>query len=300
MLRLITIVQTLYFLASTFARIDQHLAITTLELTVVGFIGCTLVMNVFWWNKPNDVDLAHSFPLKVPLRDILKEAGDAGAAPYRDTPLDFLSINPWAGTTGWCYWVNILRSMGLFPAWHNARPIDKFTSFDFKKPPRRWHALLIFAIGTAYTSTFFVAWNFYFPTEIELYFWRAVTIAQVSATVLTGAIEIPLYHSWLPPRPGDCSAEREQSDSTLENGLLRRHTSVSTSVRNLWNKRCNNSPDKHESLDIPLRMLLVTTPACALYTVCRVFIIMEDLVSLRSNPPSVFLNVEWTRYWPSF
>jgi hypothetical protein len=42
-------------------------AITELELTTMGFVGCALVLYILWWHKPFDVE--HSIPIDCPLQD---------------------------------------------------------------------------------------------------------------------------------------------------------------------------------------------------------------------------------------
>jgi len=60
MVRFISVLQILWFSFNCIARASQGLAITTLELTTLGFILCTLGTSYFWFHKPMDVQKAIS------------------------------------------------------------------------------------------------------------------------------------------------------------------------------------------------------------------------------------------------
>ena len=64
------------------------------------------------------------------------------------------------------------------------------------------------------------------------------------------------------------------------------------------NKRFNHSPDKNHALDVPIKLRLATQTIVALYSVCRIFVLLEDLIALRALPATVFQNVDWTVYIP--
>ena len=298
--RLITVAQTLYFLVTTLARIAQGLAITTLELTVVGFIFCTLLSSICWWHKPTDVQMGHVFKLTKTMDDILKDAGDEADGTYQDTPLDFVSREVWAGTAIWPYYVNILRRLRLFPERHKARPIDRLSSFDFRKPPSQRSEMIVLWVGLAYAAIFFAAWNFYFPSDTERLLWRVFAILQCAICISVGAFEIYYYNAWpTTSRPAIQSTHRTISIDA-ERADEKPGMRLRSSFRSFWNKPVNNSISKHSSLDVPLRSLLITTPLCAAHCICRWYLLLEDLIGLRSVPSSAFLAVDWTRYWPSF
>lgn len=110
--RLITICQVVYFAVTSIARVAQGLAFTTLELTVLGFILCTLATSICWWHEPNNVEVGHKFVLKKSIEDIVREAGQAANGSYRETPLDFVTPERWSGNVLWPYYTNILRKSG--------------------------------------------------------------------------------------------------------------------------------------------------------------------------------------------
>ena len=76
-LRVITLGQTSYFAINFFARLQQGLAVTPIEVTVLGFVFCTYCSSICWWNKPNDVELGHTLDMSCGMDEVLSQAGDA-------------------------------------------------------------------------------------------------------------------------------------------------------------------------------------------------------------------------------
>ena len=60
----------------------------------------------------------------------------------------------------------------------------------------------------------------------------------------------------------------------------------------------NNSPENDPTLAIPLRVILPVTFLCALYSLSRFYILVEDVIGLRRLPASAFETVDWSRYVP--
>ena len=297
--RLITVIQLAYFLSTTLARVHQHLAITTLEVTVVGFAFCTLGTFICWWEKPSDVELPHVLELNTTMESILTQAGSCAAQRYRDTPLDFVSQHEWAGSLLWSYYVNILRQMGLFPNFHADRPVQRISSFDFPAPSSTTSLLGILCFAACYWASFFWAWGFNFPTKTEKILWQTAASLQVCLGVIAGGFEI---YCW--ERHIDCQQILDPSATSTTEGVDAERSSrihnrhARRSIRSIWNMPCNNSISKHPSLNIPLRSLVVTTPICAAYVLLRCFLLVEDVIGLRSLPNSAYQDVDWARFWP--
>lgn len=289
--RAITILQTLYFVVTTITRFAQGLAVTTLELTVLGFIFCTLFIYGLWWHKPVDVSAGEVFPLKpgVTIAQILMEAGEIAEDIYRDTPMDFLR-EEWLASRLWIYCVNILRQMHLFPDVHLSRPLQRLPSLYFPILSRR-SQLALFAVTCIYTATFFGAWNFDFPTYGELMAWRVIACIQSAIVLVAAAIELPLQDRRVGPLDRTASID----PSRMEKSLKRQPRQQSSSF---WSKPVNNTICRPRALDIQMRSLFVMMPVCAAYSLCRMYIVAEDLVGLRSLPPTALQDVDWLRYWP--
>ena len=305
--RLITIGQTLYFLVTTLARVSQGLAITTMELTVLGFIFWMILASIFWWLKPSDVERGHVFELKKSMVDIIRDAGDNADVMYLHTPLDFVSREPWVGSAIWAFYVKILRSMGFFPQRHKARPIERISSFDFRKPiatlnsrkrNSRRYEIFGMAVMLPYLASFIAAWNFHFPTKTERLVGRASSIAQCGIFALVGTFEL-YYFAWPIVRRSNTESTSPTFDDAEQAGRLKKQRFRNVFHR-FWYKAYNNSASRHPDLDVPLRSIIVTTPLCAAYVICRWYLLLEDLIALRSVHSSVYETVDWTKYWPSF
>ena len=292
----------LYFAVNALARVSQGLAITTLELTVLGFILCTLATSTCWWYKPNSVLTGHTFELSKSMEEIIRAAGAAADGTYRDTPLDFVSCERWSGNVLWPYYVNILRKTGLFKDAHRARPVQRLSSFSFPKPSTRRSEHLVLWLGLAYAAIFFAAWNFYFPTETERILWRVFATAQFVLSAGIGTLEISQL-TW-PTGPTQLPQPYSINRSSLHEDTRKLGKSLGRKVfcwlRQVWDIPINNSTSQNPFYRISLGSLLLTTPLCAAYCICRWYIFLEDIIALRSLPSSAYRTVDWTQYWPSF
>src|SRR5688572_11110238 len=72
--KVFVIIQTGWFVAQSITRLIQGLSITELEATTLAYTVLTVVMYIFWWDKPLDVEcpivvkLAHTAPVpEVPV-----------------------------------------------------------------------------------------------------------------------------------------------------------------------------------------------------------------------------------------
>lgn len=67
-----------------------HLSRPTLELSAGAIVFYTFGTFICWFHKPSDVKKGITLTTEATTAQILIEAGDACAAPYRHTPLDFV------------------------------------------------------------------------------------------------------------------------------------------------------------------------------------------------------------------
>ncbi|OQO13998.1 hypothetical protein B0A48_00873 [Cryoendolithus antarcticus] len=254
--KLITLLQASTFLITAAARFAQGLDVTTLEVTVLANIFCTLGTYLCWWNKPSDVEVSHCYRLKISMAGLIEEAGEQCTGQYRDTPLDFISRNEWVGSLVWNYFVNILRRFRLVSRLQSqGPPVQKFSSFNFPRLTRRG-CFVMLVVSMAYTAFFFEAWNFDFPTIAEQQLWRAVVTTQATIALLG-------------PLPDVFMVDRDVK--TNEFALLTPNITISSTLRlrrkfrRLWYYPCNNEmTGNFPCLDVPLHSLLILTPACAL------------------------------------
>ena len=86
--RTLTLVQIGWFLVQSIARCVQHQALSTLELSTLAFIFCTINTFFFWRHKPLDVTTPIVLLCKTKVEDMLVRAGDGPFKRYSRTPLD--------------------------------------------------------------------------------------------------------------------------------------------------------------------------------------------------------------------
>ena len=79
--RFLTICQIIWFSVGCLGRVIQQLAITTMELSALAFIFCTLGTYFFWFAKPMDVGSAIVLEPNTSLREILLQAGAKSVEP---------------------------------------------------------------------------------------------------------------------------------------------------------------------------------------------------------------------------
>ncbi|EPE02473.1 tannase subunit [Ophiostoma piceae UAMH 11346] len=137
--RILTTMQLLWFVINVIARACLGMAITTLEISTIAFIFCTIFTCFFWRLKPQDVSAPIVLELKVPLASVLVSAGDAASRPYSYTPLDFANDDPHWFQLVWRYCFNIPRAFGY--NFHPVkRPIDKVWDDQFSHLGPRYGA----------------------------------------------------------------------------------------------------------------------------------------------------------------
>lgn len=114
--RLVALVQTCWFACNTAARYFQELAITTLELTVIGFLAPTFATYPCWWHKPRDVMTTQTIQISVPLQAVLDHAGLSASAGWHHNPGDFVERSEFHGSVLYRSWINLLKHLA-HPLW---------------------------------------------------------------------------------------------------------------------------------------------------------------------------------------
>ncbi|KAK2877848.1 hypothetical protein FQN49_001141 [Arthroderma sp. PD_2] len=325
--RMITLSQILWFTLTVIVRAVQHLAITTLEVTTLGFIFCTLGTAVCWSQKPMDVESAIILESKFTMEEILINAGDVASEPYRLTPLDFVDRGEWIINVMWKYCVNTLGHMGIIYRQKRVRPIERISSLRFTKTGGIGSAVF----SVAYLTIFFAAWNFHFPSQIEKLLWRVAIVITIGLCILGAGYQA------LCPNTGYNLKEKAEIKSQIRsifspgqrdrdlaplplpvtsNGISRQPSKESSKPprkktrNNFWDesrlrkfirhKPLNNSPDKDPEFDAPFWTIMGMFPLFSLYIFCRLYILVEDFIGLRELPASAFQTVSWSTYLPHF
>ncbi|PQE23431.1 Major facilitator superfamily domain general substrate transporter protein [Rutstroemia sp. NJR-2017a BBW] len=169
LVRIYAVVQILWFLINCIARGFQRLAITTLELTTIGFIITTISVSLLWLNKPTDIETRRIIDIDVTIPEIYARAG-RGHIDWYDTPLDFLKPERAYYEVAWRYCLNILSAMFMMRK-NPTRPIrwrrdDNFPTIS------NVGVMIVSLCGFLSWGINVIAWNFDFPTILERQAWR--------------------------------------------------------------------------------------------------------------------------------
>lgn len=243
--------QAIWLMAQVIARSVQGLPVTPLELSTIALITCTGATALLWLQKPLGVETPTNIHLKTSIAHILRLAGDKAKAPYNDTPLEFIEPR--------------LYASGQFP-------LHQFWGVQERPLPRipndrdpRLHNLGMILIVTIPTATFsllhLIAWDFDFPTKIELLLWRWTC---VSMSIVLGTY---------------CMVE---AASIMAEG----YTTTGLTTLNRYKLRWPTN-------------LLFFIPGF-LYMCARIIVIIEIALSLRRLPAGCFETVQWTQLLPHF
>ena len=297
LLRTITICQITWFLINIIGRWAQQLVVTTAELTTVSFILCSFGTAFLWWHKPADAVTAEVIESDICLNDILRAEGQTSDA-WRRTPLDFVNREEWWWSRAWSNFVNILTHMG-FTFGSESKPIDRIPDTLQKEMPRQ--PLFTCLILTAcYFSVLFLGWNSSFPTRTEQLLWRAACV-----TMMTSLIVLLIFTELAGAYPGlrqtfrQYSASKSPRNQCIESGFPVANLSRSRLDRAFDGIR-NNSVGKDPLLYLPLRIIIPLYIVAFFYCHSRTYILIADIIELRSLPASAYASVNWSKFWPHF
>jgi hypothetical protein len=289
--RLVALGQVSWFTINSLARLIQRKGLTIGELTTLSFIFCTMATSYYWRHKPSDVECAIELKTPSKIADILRDAGDAAQLPYRNTPLDFVSRQEWTVSRHWVYWRFLLRKLHIEPLifrFPKGRPLKRIQDDTFFLPPPR-NCYIYMLLTSIHCAIFLAGWNFEFPTPIERTLWRIVPVLQLASS-LSAMFYIALIEL-ARPRLQERSENHDAEKACLPFGMFetfRGHT-----------QRLPRLGEKHDpSLQIGIMKFIFFSTLAGTYAICRIFILLEDWISIRSVPPSIYESVEWSRFLP--
>ena len=290
--RCIAVTQVLWFTINCSMRWLQRYEVTTLELTTLGFIICTLGTYFCWASKPKDVTRPFVLRPSQTLAAILVRAGDNAKYPYRNTPLDFVGCDQWSWTLYWRYWLNLLSSLHIVLS-SRQRPLIKIPDDNFPPPSLATVPVLcLVQLGSA--AIHLLGWRSVFPTVIESQLWKVSTAVLLGSVVVAWLTEICVW------RIPTLAASHAKSIHSKIDFISTIPPSPRRFKRTFFTRLWNNSPDNDPNLDVPITALLPMTLAGASYCIVRGYILIQDFVNLRAQPQSVYAQVDWSVYWPHF
>ncbi|EXK27644.1 hypothetical protein IWW34DRAFT_697593 [Fusarium oxysporum f. sp. albedinis] len=308
--RIITVFQAAWFTIKELARIHKGYPISTLELTTLSFCFITFMISVLWYHKPSI-----SKPQFINTKDNItveeiREYARCNTHPglqldYYRTPLDFISRRQFGIDAHWRYYVSLAHKLRInFVSRPVSRtPWDRVPS-DIWLIPEPWFAPGAALILIGFSVIFVLAWNFQFPTASEKLLWRICSAYHAAFSIYGGgyyAFEMfkPSKSKQGAPIAQLSSQLRTNSMESIEMESQRRVTfGRRRFLRFVERARVwrNLSEDQDPEMEVPLRVIIPITVACFVYCLCRFYIYIEDLISLRLQPAEVYLTVN--RYLP--
>ncbi|KAI4140097.1 MAG: hypothetical protein L6R39_005953, partial [Caloplaca ligustica] len=251
----LTCLQTGWFIIQIIGRAAQRLPITTLEITTLSFVLCTLVMFTQWANKPLDVESPTILTSNNSIEEILLAAGDDANEPYKWTPLDFVD-DPSPS------WLTEVQPHLRFRAGPKTRPLPRLTNDRFPVIGAGPDAVFLFLFTMAYCGLHFVAWDFSFPTRLECHLWRAASIVISACALIFWVCET--YQDG--HRLGRWERWAAKLSKSGKDGRI-----------STWEKKRRNERF------IPVWEIVVMTPVTLVYTLARTYIVIEVFLCQRSN-----------------
>ncbi|KAI9866389.1 MAG: hypothetical protein M1813_001511 [Trichoglossum hirsutum] len=266
--RAITIVQIGWFCIQCIGRAIQHLQISTLELTTLTFIFCTLCTFFFWNHKPLDAETHIVLRTETPIAEILVKAGDVACKPYSRTPLDFVKPRRSRTSLLSLFWLVLAILLG-FDMESKNRPIKAFG--ESKTTPPRGLRFTDICFGLVFAFTYLglhlVAWNFTFPTTVERILWRSASLTLLGLLVsyfICNGIGV-MYPG---PVAQICFGKEAETIFEISNAAP------------VWSK------------------YVAFAPVLICYGVARAYVLLEGFIGLRALPVGVYTSVDWSNFIP--
>ena len=270
--KLISCFQIGYLMVNCLGRAGQNLAITTLELSVLAVVVCSIATSLCWLRKPANVLTPIRLPTTMSMEEILQDAGVSDLV-WKQTPLDFIDdLGP--------SWALNIQVFMKWPVGPHERPMPRFGNDRFPNLNGKYETLLCFAT-LIYAAIHLAGWNFTFPTRAERILWRASSMFLMVSTIVFWLCEtVAAWH-----RKGRWQRlyYRVFDPEKMAEAEFARQLSLS----------------KKEPKPMPLVWeFWAITPLAIMYAWARGYIVLEAFIGLRSLEPSAYLNVEWSNYVP--
>lgn len=146
--RLVTIIQMTWFCVSFVARGATGLGYSTLEVTTLAFILCTLHTYTLWYCKPLDPQTQRVISIDADIRQICQQPGVDTAAwlsSYPRTPLDFVKSHANSKSPTIPFWYGL--SVVFFYSQRAKRKPAQTLPNSIVLPPRRHHKVADIILG---------------------------------------------------------------------------------------------------------------------------------------------------------
>lgn len=161
--RVVSVAQITWIVVQVLARVAKRLAVSQLEIAVVAFSSCAIMIYILQWKKPKSVLVPYTvlkFSGPIPVEIAREESDIRGGSNFRI----------FFGETEYV-WHSLPQT--------NGRPIpNDVTPEHLAQADDNFH---YFLLGLGLGSSLFggihvAAWNFTFPSKVELILWRVASI----------------------------------------------------------------------------------------------------------------------------
>ena len=142
-----------------------------------------------------------------------------------------------------------------------------------------------------YSAVFLLSWNFDFPTKIEQILWRVAILVMLAFAVVAGSLLLAVDKAYFQHRPYD-QRPSKATNTHQQSKKAWYHPESGRASNRKYGYYYQSVPE------IPIRWLVLLSSLCALYCVGRAYVLIEDIIGLRSLPSSAYTTVEWTEYLP--
>ncbi|CAG8586541.1 unnamed protein product [Penicillium salamii] len=303
LMRLIAILQIIWLCIQVIARAVGGLAVSQLEISTVAFAFCAIIMYALCWDKPKNVE--------IPI--IIFEPSDGGAQARIITDSEECAKG---------------RRRRLFQ-----RMEDAATKFDDSGTMQKIRLTLYDAMmlsGVLFGGVHVIAWNFAFPTHVELILWRVATLHctcyPASMALLYRSLAlIALYQNKKNPRENTPDSEPtesfnpvpQESDSAKSDHGQSKNGEISAPLPSespeneepLTNEATSDRKNTETSiiarifwiaLAIVVILTHLATSLCFIaYILARLFILVEMFRTLAFQPADVYIGT-WAANFPNF
>ena len=258
----IAFLQTAWFVVQCRARRCQGLYITSLELSTVAFVVCTIGTMILWWSKLSGVMMPTMVSLNVPLAKLLDKEPDPSWIRHPLEQLDDISLTP-------SLHISVQPFLRYLTFWkkktelseyqkQQRRDEEKARFRDDRLPPapRDWPLNFYLAdVSMLFGAVYVAGWNIRFPTTVELILWRVAICSMLGGVVGFWAVDL---------------------------------------VLKLCDHLCGEG-GFGPGFPIKIALCAIIT---VVYTCCRLFLIIEMFASLRELPVSAYHTIKWTSALP--
>ncbi|PMD30200.1 hypothetical protein L207DRAFT_474005 [Hyaloscypha variabilis F] len=191
LVRVITVVQILWMVIQVITRAVRSLAISQLEIAVVAFATCAVIIYGLNWEKPKGVEVPItiiSYPGVFPedTMEIVERDRDSGDTLFKS--LIYLGEFLLSG-------LNIEIEDSIASKWPLGKPIPNVYNRNVEWLVLKTNNVVsqsdvfgLFLGATIFGAVHVAAWNFVFPTPVESLLWRIASLLCTTTGVVFGAM----------------------------------------------------------------------------------------------------------------